>query len=96
MGAPGTTNAAANSKEKYKMTGQSKTSSVDELQKSVRDRIDKEVKKFTGSVRRNSPTSNRADTALGLSILAMATLQTDDTKAKKLLDLLGQYLNLLL
>jgi hypothetical protein len=58
-----------------------------ETQNQMRDKIDKEVKRVIGTISKNSQPSDKAAAALGLSILGIA-IQQDDSKAKKLLDLI--------
>lgn len=54
----------------------------------TKDRIDKEMKKILRSHSLQNPKTDRGGVALALSLLALAGIEKDDSKAKKLLDLL--------
>jgi hypothetical protein len=59
----------------------------EEVEESVQSKIDRETKRLTTDILRHR-LGNRTDTALGLSILALATIQKDTSKAQALLDLI--------
>jgi hypothetical protein len=69
------------------MENQSQRFQTEQLEQSLQHKIDKEVSRFTTNIRKDR-SSDQTKTALGLAILAVAAVQTDNSKAKKLLDLL--------
>lgn len=67
---------------------QSQKFQTEATQDPTRARIEREIKRLTGNLRRSGSKTDRADAALGISILALATQQTEPSKAQVLLNLL--------